>query len=44
MEVVFEIAERITVLDYGSVLIEGTPDEVRRSEMVQQRYLGERGP
>ncbi len=40
MEVVFEIAERITVLDYGGVLIEGTPEEVRRSEIVQQRYLG----
>jgi branched-chain amino acid transport system ATP-binding protein len=41
MEVVFEIAERITVLDYGSVLIEGTPDEVRASELVRRRYLGE---
>jgi branched-chain amino acid transport system ATP-binding protein len=41
MDVVFEIAERITVLDYGSVLIEGTPGEVRASELVRRRYLGE---
>ena len=41
MEVVFEIAERITVLDRGAVLIEGTPAEVRNSELVRRRYLGE---
>jgi branched-chain amino acid transport system ATP-binding protein len=44
MEVVFEIAERIIVLDYGRVLIEGTPAEVRASETVRQRYFGERAP
>jgi len=42
MEVVFEIAERVTVLDYGSILAEGTPQEVRASEAVRRRYLGER--
>jgi branched-chain amino acid transport system ATP-binding protein len=42
MEVVFEIAERILVLDYGRVLAEGTPAEVRSSEAVRRRYLGER--
>jgi branched-chain amino acid transport system ATP-binding protein len=41
MAVVYEIAERITVLDYGSILIEGTPAEVRASELVRRRYLGE---
>jgi branched-chain amino acid transport system ATP-binding protein len=41
MSVVFEVAERITVLDYGSVLVEGTPAEVRDSELVRRRYLGE---
>jgi branched-chain amino acid transport system ATP-binding protein len=40
MDVVFSLAERITVLDYGSVLLEGTPDEVRRSDIVRRRYLG----
>jgi ABC-type branched-subunit amino acid transport system ATPase component len=43
MAVVFEIAERVTVLDYGSVLIEGTPSDVRASEIVRRRYFGERG-
>jgi branched-chain amino acid transport system ATP-binding protein len=44
MEVVFELAERITVLDYGSVLAEGTPEELRRSEAVRRRYFGARAP
>jgi branched-chain amino acid transport system ATP-binding protein len=44
MEVVFEIAERIIVLDYGRVLSEGTPAEVRASEVVRRRYFGERAP
>ena len=43
MDVVFELAERVTVLDYGRVLIEGAPAEVRRSAEVQRRYLGAAG-
>ena len=43
MDVVFEMAERITVLDYGRVLVQGTPDEIRRSAVVKQIYLGEAG-
>ena len=43
MDVVFGLAERITVLDYGRVLIEGTPAEVRRSSEVRRRYLGAAG-
>ena len=42
MDVIFELAERITVLDYGRVLLEGTPDEVRGSAEVRSRYLGVR--
>ncbi len=44
MDVLFGIAERITVLDYGRVLLEGEPDEVRGSALVRGRYLGETGP
>ncbi|MDP6517636.1 MAG: ABC transporter ATP-binding protein [Alphaproteobacteria bacterium] len=40
MDVVFDFADRITVLDYGTVLFEGTPGEVRQSEAVRRRYLG----
>ena len=41
MDVVFDIADRVTVLDAGSVLYEGTPEDVRASDEVRSRYLGE---
>jgi ABC-type branched-subunit amino acid transport system ATPase component len=41
MEVVFRFAERITVLVSGSVLTEGTPDEIAADEQVRAVYLGE---
>jgi branched-chain amino acid transport system ATP-binding protein len=41
MEVVFGIADYITVLHYGTVLAEGTPAEIRANPAVQQAYLGE---
>jgi branched-chain amino acid transport system ATP-binding protein len=46
MEVVFGIADRITVLYYGAVLATGTPEELRRNERVHDVYLGRqaRGP
>ena len=40
MDVIFGLAERITVLDYGRVLLEGSPSEVRGSDEVRRRYLG----
>jgi branched-chain amino acid transport system ATP-binding protein len=40
MDVVFGLAERITVLDYGRVLVSGTPDEIRKSDVVRDVYLG----
>ena len=40
MEVLFGLADRITVLDYGRVLIQGEPQEVRDSDLVRRRYLG----
>lgn len=39
MDVVFQFADRITVLDAGAVLFEGSPDEVRNSHIVRARYL-----
>lgn len=44
MDVVFELASRITVMDAGELLFEGTPDEVARSEEVQAAYLGAARP
>ncbi len=41
MDVVFSIAEKITVLHQGQVLAEGTPTEVRNNPEVQRVYLGE---
>lgn len=41
MEIVFGIAERITVLDNGSLLAEGTADDISRNAKVQAAYLGQ---
>jgi branched-chain amino acid transport system permease protein len=40
MDALFELAERITVLQEGRVLVEGTPDEIKRNAKVQEAYLG----
>jgi branched-chain amino acid transport system ATP-binding protein len=40
MRVVFHLADRITVLDQGSLLAEGTPKEIAANEAVQAAYLG----
>jgi branched-chain amino acid transport system ATP-binding protein len=40
MRVVFHLADKITVLDRGSLLAEGTPKEIADSEAVQAAYLG----
>ena len=40
MSIVFGIAQRITVLDYGRVLASGTPGEIAADPRVQAAYLG----
>ena len=40
MEVVLGIADKITVLYRGAVLAEGTPQEIRANQEVQDVYLG----
>jgi len=40
MDVVFDVAQHISVLHFGEVLETGATDEIRRSEKVQQVYLG----
>jgi len=41
MDVVFSLADRITVLHYGRILATGTPDEIRRNQDVKDAYLGD---
>jgi branched-chain amino acid transport system ATP-binding protein len=41
MEVVFSIADRISVLYYGKVLASGLPGEIRNDQKVKDAYLGE---
>ena len=40
MAVVMELAQRITVMNNGRILAEGTPDEIRANPQVQEAYLG----
>ncbi len=40
MDLAFDVADRITVLNYGKVVFEGTPDETRASPLVNEIYLG----
>ena len=39
MRVVMELADRITVLHYGAILAEGTPEEIQRNPRVLEVYL-----
>ena len=40
MGVVFDLADRISVLVYGEIIATGTPTEIRASAAVQEAYLG----
>ena len=40
MDSLFELAERITVLHEGRVLVEGTPEQIKSNAKVQEAYLG----
>ncbi|MGH8864337.1 MAG: ABC transporter ATP-binding protein [Burkholderiales bacterium] len=40
MSVIFNLADRISVLVYGEVIASGTPQEIRGNKLVQEAYLG----
>ena len=41
MDVVFSLADRITVLHLGTILASGPPEEIRDNQAVKDAYLGE---
>lgn len=40
MDIIFGVADRITVLNNGALLADGTPEEIGANEAVQRAYLG----
>ena len=43
MDVVFAIADRITVMVSGKTIATGSPTEIRNDDRVRKAYLGEEG-
>ena len=43
MDVVFALADRITVLVYGRVIASGSPKSIKEDEKVREAYLGSDG-
>ena len=40
MDVVFDVADEISVLHFGEILETGTPEQIKKSQRVQEIYLG----
>jgi branched-chain amino acid transport system ATP-binding protein len=40
MDVALRVAERVTMMHDGHVIVEGTPEEIRGNQLVHDLYLG----
>jgi len=40
MELVFSIAHKIMVMQQGTSIVQGAPDEIRLNKQVREAYLG----
>jgi branched-chain amino acid transport system ATP-binding protein len=40
MDVAFRVAQKVTMMHEGRVVVEGTPDEIRANQLVHDLYLG----
>ena len=41
MNIVFDVADKISVLVYGEIIASDTPENIRADSKVQEAYLGE---
>jgi len=41
MEVIFSLADVITVMQYGKIVTTGSPEEIRKDQRVREAYLGD---
>ena len=44
MDVVMDISDHVTVLDFGRKIAEGAPDQIRTDRAVVEAYLGDEQP
>jgi branched-chain amino acid transport system ATP-binding protein len=44
MDVIMDIADRVVVVDFGRVLAEGPPEQIRSDPRVIDAYLGDANP